>query len=420
MMITGQNAPSKDKYKHSPYYLKFAAVLVGLIALVYILNVVSDPLVSLLFAALFSILLHPICLRFEKWGVPRILSIVLSIVIFFIVLIGLAWLVVTQVSSFGDALPTFAGKAETFMESVIAWIEQNFAVSRNQQVSEGKKYLLNMLGESRNVMAQTVVAAGALLGTAVLVPLYVFFFLLYRDFFRQFVYKAFKDISNARLDHILNRIYEVIQNYMSGLVLVIGIVGILNTVGLWALGVDYAIFFGFLAAFLILIPYIGIFIGSLLPAFYSLVTMDNPWISLGVIGVMSLVQFLEGNFITPNIIGSKVSINPLAAIIMLLLGGKLWGLAGLILALPMTAILKVILDSNPDLEPIGYLLGEPEKELKEERSRTVRREFQEDRGPRKKPYRNKRRKPAQAKNEAAGTEGSASPKAENPKSKPEA
>lgn len=392
-MITQPSGSGNDKYKHSPYYLKFASVLVGLIALVYILDVLSDPLLSLLFAALFSVLLHPICDRFEKWRIPRILSIVLSIVIFFAVLFGLVWLVVIQVSSFGDAIPTFTSKAEAFIESLIAWIEQNFAVSRTQQVSEAKKYLLNMLGESRNIMAQTVVSAGGLLGAAVLVPLYVFFFLLYRDFFRQFIYKAFSGVSNTRLDRILGRIYEVIQSYMSGLLLVIGIVGVLNTVGLWALGVDYAVFFGFLAAFLILIPYVGIFIGSILPAFYSLITMDSPWVSVGVIGVMSLVQFLEGNFITPNIVGSKVSINPLAAIVMLLLGGKLWGLAGLILALPITAIVKVILDSNPDLEPFGYLLGEPQKELKEERTRIARQEHTEEvRVHKKRRYSNKRRK----------------------------
>lgn len=418
-MTTTQTGSGNNKYNQYPYYLKFASVLVGLIAFVYILTVLSDPLVALLFSALFSILLHPLCSRFEKWRIPRILSIVLSIIIFFAVLAGLGWLVIIQVSSFGDALPNFATKAETFIETIIAWIEQNFAVSRNQQVSEGKKYLLSMLGESRNVMAQTVVSAGGLLGTAALVPLYVFFFLLYRDFFRQFIYKAFKGISNTRLDRILDKIYDVIQSYMSGLVLVIGIVGILNTIGLWALGVEYAVFFGFLAAFLILIPYIGIFIGSLLPAIYHLISNDTPWVSLGIIGVMSFVQFLEGNFITPNIVGSKVSINPLSAIVMLLLGGKMWGLAGLILALPVTAIAKVILDSNPDLEPFGYLLGEPEKELKEEQNRIAQREHTEEaRVQKKRRYGNKRRKPGPPK--ADQTENGGVQKQDAPKKSPEA
>lgn len=405
-MNTNQAGPNTGKYKELPYYVKFASVLVSLIALVYILSVLSDPLLSLVFAALFSILLHPICDKLEKWGMHRIFAIVVSIIIFFAVLVGIGWLIVIQVTSFGDAIPTFTSKMETFIESLLGWIEQNFNVSRTQQVSEGKRYFLTLLGESRNMMAQVVVSVGGLLGTALLVPLYVFFFLLYRDFFRLFIYKAFKDVSNSRLDRILGRIYDVVQSYMSGLLLVIVIVGILNTIGLWILQVDYAVFFGFLAALLILIPYIGIFIGSILPAFYSLVTMDSPWVALGVIGVMSLVQFLEGNFITPNVVGSKVSINPLAAIIMLLLGGKLWGLAGLIVALPMTAILKVILDASPDLEPFGYLLGEPEKELKEEgvvpHFTDSNRESQVSHPPRKKRYPNRRKK------KPSGAEGGSS------------
>lgn len=412
-MSTNQTVSSTGKYKESPSHVKFASVLVGLIALVYILSKLSDPLLSLLFAALFSILLLPICERLEKWGMHRIVAIVISIILFFAVLAGFIWLIILQVSSFGDAIPPFVSKAETFIESVIAWIESNFDVSRNQQVSEAKKYLLSMLGESRNYMAQVVVSVGGLLGTAFLVPLYVFFFLLYRDFFRNFIYKAFKGVSNTRLDRILARIYEVVQSYMSGLLLVIIIVGILNTIGLWILGVDYAVFFGFLAAILIVIPYIGIFIGSILPAIYSLVTMDSPWISLGVIGVMSLVQFLEGNFITPNVVGSKVSINPLAAIIMLLLGGKLWGLAGLIVALPLTAIIKVILDSSPALEPYGYLLGEPDKELKEELGKAGLVEPTKDRsGPpqKRRRYSNRKRRPA-------AKDGEVTPKP-SPKSSP--
>jgi predicted PurR-regulated permease PerM len=81
-----------------------------------------------------------------------------------------------------------------------------------------------------------------------------------------------------------------------------------------------------------------------------------------VAAVFAFVQFLEGNFITPNIVGSKVGVNPLAAIVALILGGMIWGVAGMILSIPFTAILKVIFDHVPGLEPIGFLLGEPPKE----------------------------------------------------------
>lgn len=348
--------------------MKSAAVLISLIAGVYILYVLRETLIPLAYSVLFSILLYPVCDRLERWKFPRVLAITLSIMLFIVVIAVLVYLVSMQIAGFADELPRITEKAEVLLEQTLTMGERYLSISRTEQVSEAKMYLVKMLGESRQMLLSTLVATTGTLTTATLVPLYVFFFLLYRDFFRRFVHKAFHTIPKGTLDKILNKIYDVIQSYLAGLMLVIGIVGVLNTIGLLLLGIDYAVFFGFLAAFLILIPYIGILIGSIFPALMSIITEDSPWYALGVVGIMGFVQFLEGNFITPNIVGSKVSVNPLAAIVMLLLGGQLWGLSGLILALPITAILKVIMDSSPSLEPIGFLLGEPGKEVAEEKS----------------------------------------------------
>ncbi|HEV7347444.1 AI-2E family transporter [Telluribacter sp.] len=385
-----------------PAYLKIASILVALLAGVYILFVLRETLIPLAFSVLFAILLHPLCLRFERWRIPRVLAILISLLIFIVVLAGLIYLASIQIAGFADEIPRITQKAESLLEQLLTMGERYFNVSRTQQVTEGKRYFLNALGESRTMLLNTIVSTTGTLTTAILVPLYVFFFLLYRDFFRRFLHKAFKRVPDNRLDQILQKIYVVIRSYLAGLVLVIGIVGILNTIGLLLLGIDNAIFFGFLAAFLILIPYVGILIGSILPALMSIVTEDSPIYALGVIGVMAFVQFLEGNFITPNIVGSKVSINPLAAIVALFLGGQLWGLSGLILALPLTAITKVILDSNPSLEPYGYLLGEPEQEVAEEKAKEVGRPDREEPPKRRRPPRHRNRnKPAS--NQPEGT-----------------
>ncbi|SEN51011.1 protein of unknown function DUF20 [bacterium A37T11] len=140
-----------------------------------------------------------------------------------------------------------------------------------------------------------------------------------------------------------------------------GIVAILNTIGLFILGVQYAWFFGTLASLLMLLPYIGIAIGSILPALFAIATKDSYWYAIGVVGWFQVVQFLEGNVITPNIVGGKVSINPLMAIIAIFLGGMLFGLAGLILALPIMAVIKVLFDAIPSMKAFGFLIGEPEK-----------------------------------------------------------
>jgi predicted PurR-regulated permease PerM len=390
MNSTLRPLPNKDS--ETPVYLKIASSLVALIATVYILYVLRETIIPLAFSILLAILLHPVCAWLEVRKVPRIGAILLSILALFTVIVILVYVVSMQIGSFTEELPRITEKAEAILDETLTMGERYLNISRTQQVSEAKKYLINALSEGRAVLLNTLVTTTGAISTFVLIPLYIFFFLLYRDFFRMFVHKAIRSVPNEELNALLKKIYEVIQSYLSGLFLVILIVGVLNSIGLLILGVPHAIFFGFLAGFLILIPYIGILIGSILPALLSIVTMDSPWYALGVIGVMSFVQFLEGNFITPHIVGSKVSVNPLAAIVALFLGGQLWGLSGLILALPVTAILKVIMDTVPSLEPYGFLLGEPVHEVAEEKADLAReqaavKEFK------KKPYRRHRNRP---------------------------
>lgn len=393
MKLNLRSDQNKDKQR-DPYYYKLASILVALIAGVYILSTLQETIIPLAFSVLLAILLHPLCSWLERRKIPRIGAILLSIFGLVVVLAGLVTLVSMQIGGLAEELPRISKKTDAFIDQGLTMGEQYLNISRSEQVSQVKKYLITALSEGKTVILNTLLSTTGAISTFILIPLYVFFFLLYRDFFRRFVHKAFHRIEKVKLDGLLKKIYEVIRSYLSGLFLVILIVGVLNSVGLLILGIPHAIFFGFLAGFLILIPYIGILIGSVLPALLSLVTMDSPWYAVGVIGVMSFVQFLEGNFITPNIVGSKVSVNPLAAIVALFLGGQLWGLSGLILALPITAILKVIMDAIPSMEPYGFLLGEPEHEIKEEIA--IEKEREEQRPPRRKPrYRKPRNRPAE-------------------------
>lgn len=395
-----RSQPNKDK-QSLPYYFKLASILVAMIAVVTILYTLRETIIPLAFSVLLAILLHPVCSWLERHKIPRIGAIVLSIFALFIVLAGLITLVSLQVGSFGDELPRISQKADVFIDQGLTMGEKYLNISRTEQVSQLKKYLITSLSEGKTFFLNTLLTTTGAISTFILLPLYVFFFLLYRDFFRRFVHKAFHRTDNVLLDNLLKKIYGVIRSYLSGLFLVILIVGVLNSIGLLILGIPHAIFFGFLAGFLILIPYIGILIGSVLPALLSLVTMDSAWYSVGVIGIMAFVQFLEGNFITPNIVGSKVSVNPMAAIVALFLGGQLWGIAGLILALPITAILKVILDTIPSMEPYGFLLGEPVHEIREEQE--IKNEENQNKIY-KKPYRKYKNKPRKKPENVGGGE----------------
>ncbi|KAB7731612.1 AI-2E family transporter [Rudanella paleaurantiibacter] len=343
-----------------PPYARLTCILISLVIIVYGLSVLQETLVPLVFAVMFSAILFPLCRRLEQWGVPRVGAILICITLALAILYGLFYLISIQIGNFTQEGPRLLKRANQILDQLQRYADTH-NIDRRRVVAEVRKYLNSSLENAGTVLTSTLLATTNTLSTIALLPLFIFFFLLYRDFFKSFFYKIFGHTRKTKVDVVFSQIYTVVKDYLVGLVLVIIIVGILNTVGLLILGVDYAVFFGFFGAFMILIPYVGIAIGSVLPALFTLGTHPNPLVALGVVGVFLFVQVLEGNFITPYIVGSKVSINPLAAIIVLILWGQLWGLPGLILALPLTAILKVLFDAVDDLKPYGFLLGEAEK-----------------------------------------------------------
>jgi predicted PurR-regulated permease PerM len=337
---------------------KFAYSLVTIICLVFILHTLQGILVPIVFAVLFSLLLLPLCKRLERIGIPRILAIIVCIILVISCIIGLLLLVINQFTIFGQELPQYSHKLEQIVTESQLLIESTFKIKSSSLIEELKKLGIDALKNSGTYIKSFLSSTSSILANALIIPLYVFFMLLYRDFLKNFVFKLFPKSPKQKISNILYKIYEVTQGYLLGMLMVIGIVACLNTAGLFFLKVDYALFFGIFAAFLLLIPYVGIFIGAILPTLFALLTKDSAWYSVGVIAVFVGVQMLESNFITPYVVGSKVSINSLAAIVALLLGGQLWGMAGLVLALPITAIIKVIFDNIHPLKPYGYLLGD--------------------------------------------------------------
>lgn len=344
-----------------PLPIRLAGVLLSLFIIVYGLHLLAGLLIPLVFAILFSVLLFPLAHRFEQWRFPRILASLVCLILLLAFIVGLFYAVSIQISSFSEVIPKLTQRAQQYVGQLQTLAANLFHIDQQQQSAQVQKLLKQALAEGGAVLSSTLLATTSALANVFLVLLFTFFFLLYRDFFRSFFYKAFAETKPTVIDTVLQRIYTVVKDYLAGLVLVILIVGSLMTAGLFLLGVDYAVFFGFFGACLVLIPYFGISLGSLLPAAYTLVTQDNPLRALAVIGLFLGVQMLEGNFITPNVVGSKVSINPLAAIVVLILWENIWGLPGLILALPLTAILKVVFDAVDGLKPYGFLIGEAEQ-----------------------------------------------------------
>ena len=338
--------------------IHYIFLLIGTSLLVFVLHKLHGLLLPLFFAALLATLLLPLVRRFERWGWPSILAITATLLLMIITIAGLIMLFGYQLLELRTELPLLREKLLVLFEQAQQWANVRFGtdvMSRQELVEKFMKAFKKSAGAYVGLTLSTGVGV---LSTLTLVPIYIFCFLYYRDHIRQFMFRFIAPDRRTTVLHMMDNIQSVVQAYITGLLTVIAIVSAMNAVGLLLLGVKFALFFAIFASVLAVIPYIGIMVGATVPALVTLVETGSVAQAAAVVAVFMTVQFLEGNFITPMVTGSKVSINPMAAIIALILGGELWGTAGMILSIPLVAVLKVVLDANKSLEPWGFLLGD--------------------------------------------------------------
>jgi predicted PurR-regulated permease PerM len=316
-----------------------------------------DIVIPIAFAVLLSVVMLPLVKRIERrtgttWAV--IIVLLTSMIVFWF----LGWLLVKQIISLSNDLPNLESRMDSFVQQTSQTIKDRFDISTGEQ----NKMIQDFLKSVSTYVGDILLSTSNTLSTVIQIPIYIFLFLIYRSKFKTFFLSI---VPNDNEELLWKKDVEnVIQGYISGLLLVTLIVATLNTIGLLVLGIPHAIFFGVLSGILTVIPYVGIFIGALLPVLMALITKDSAWYALGVVIVFTVVQFMEGNFITPRITGSKVSINALAAIVALLIGGKMLGIAGMILAVPSIGVLKIVLSYSEHLKPFVILLGDDQPKEK--------------------------------------------------------
>lgn len=349
--------------QNPPYSVRLASVLISIALVIGGLYWMQDLLILVAFAMIMAMVLLPICRWLEQRGLPRSISIAVCLIITVAILIGIVFLLVFQLIEFANDWPLFIKKAETWVSGLQSFLSRNLNISRKKQMLELSNQTIGLLKNSGTILSTTFSTLMHSVTTMILIPIFMFFFLYYRTFFADFLSKVFPSANEETLRGIMMKTGEVVQDYLVGLLVVMFVVAFANGVGFWWIGVDYPIFFGILTGLLLIIPYIGIWVGASLPIILSLATL-SPSHALAVVAWVAAVQFIEANFVTPLVIGSKVSINPMVAMLALLGGELLWGIPGLILAIPFTAIIKVIFDHVPAMQPYGFLLGEAPKRPK--------------------------------------------------------
>ncbi len=347
-----------------PRIALYTCVLAFIVLLFLILDELSFYLVPAAFGALLAMLLLPLNRRLERNGCNRIIAISISLILVLAAFFLLGWLFTSQIMNFANDLPAIHDELRTRYSEIQQFIASEFGVSVEKQVkfmSDESDALIKGAGALGTIF---IFSAGVMFAGFALIIVHIFLFLLYRVRIKKFFLLVLPDTGQAKAENIIEEIATVTRKYLTGVVTVMAILSVLNSIGLFALGIPNAIFFGILAAVLNVVPYVGVWIGSALPIFMAIISKDGMFYPVGVIGVFIVTQFIDNHFLTPRITGSQVQLNALAAIGIIILGNMVWGIGGMILFVPMAGMLKIVFDNIEPLKPFGYLIGDdaPHKE----------------------------------------------------------
>jgi len=342
--------------KKYPFYVRVTIILFGLILFSYALANLRDILIPFSFALFLAVLLNPLTERLMGWRVPRVPAIMIALLVATVVIGGVWYFLATQMMHFTSQLPALQRK----MAQLLSRLQQELAhkiplEKQNQYISEAKAGIKPLIGRTLGSVFGT-------LTTAFLLPVYTFLLLYYKNLILNFLYEIFAKANEEEVRAVLRQTRGAIQSYMFGLLIEASIVAALNTLALFILGVPYAVLLGVLGAVLNVLPFIGGILSTLLPVIVATIVKDGWSTQIWVCISYIVIQFTDNHFLIPYIVSAKVRINALISIIVVLLGGAVWGLSGMFLSIPFIGVLKIIFDRIPEMKAWGRLLGDNQAE----------------------------------------------------------
>ncbi len=349
------------------------ATVFGLIAILILAKTILIPIAFALFMAF---ILYPLAKKFEKLGMNKVFAAFLSILMVILIIGGGIYLFSTQLIELSKELSNFQDRIIQAFADVTLYINKNVNIISNLEKNELsdkiKEWITQSSGAlvSKTFTTSTTLIAG-LFGTIV----FTFLFLIYRDGFTQAFMRFSPEDKRERVFKMFKSVQQVGQKYLSGMILLIIIIGLANSIGLWIIGIDNPFLFGFLGAILAIVPYVGTALGAIIPILYAFVSYDSLWPVAAVAVLFWAVQLISDNLLSPRIVGGSLQINALASILSLIIGALVWGVAGMILFLPFTAMLKVIFEEFEELKPIALLIGDQNSKEYNSDVKSIRKRF---------------------------------------------
>ncbi len=317
-------------------------------------------LIPVFFAGMLAMLMAPVCRKLDSWGLNRALSSLCCILILVIVLAGIGFIISTQFATFAENISQIQSKAKELLEQAQSYIQEQSGMTPEKLEAVVKEEAEKTSQSGGGSMAVKIIGGITSTLASMVLTLVITFLMIYnKEQFESFFLRLYKDKDTEKVKTVVNKITLVSQKYLTGRAMSILIIATLYSIGLLIVGIKNAVLLAGIAALLTVIPYVGTVLGGMFPVVMALLTEDTQT-ALWAAVVMIVIQAMDNYFIEPNVVGGEVNLNALWSILSILLGGMIWGVAGMVIFLPLFGIIKIICDHVESLNPIGYLLGEPE------------------------------------------------------------
>lgn len=314
-------------------------------------------LMPLVIGGILATLFLPFCTWMEQKRLPKGIAVVFSF-------LGLLLIVFTLISLLSWRLVALTNDITTLKQrsiETIARTQEYIFIHLGISLDDQMEILKAEHPSYSSIMQLLAGSISSFFTNLILVLVYFLFLLFYRSHIKAFFLKLTATPQQGEVEQIIHNATNVSQQYLLGLSKMIVCLWVMYGIGFSALGVQDAIFFAILCGLLEIVPFVGNITGTTLTVLVTALHGGSPTMLGGIIITYAIVQLIQGWVLEPLILGPQVKINPLFTIIALVLGELLWGIPGIILAIPVVAILKIICDSVETLKPYGFLIGEIEK-----------------------------------------------------------
>ncbi len=340
-----------------PPYARYVIILLGFVTVFFILFIGKTIIIPIFIALLFSLLMLPFSNWLESKGISRGMAAFISIMVVLFLFTGMGYFFFTQIRELAQDADKIQQEVISFRRSIQYYFEDNVGIEKREQEQIIEKAQENSDG---SFIQKIMGMASSLFIASILLPMSMYFMMAYRSHYKEFLFKLYDEEKHDNIKRIFRGEKSIIVKYITGIFTVVVILSICNTIALTLFGLKHAVLFGILAALLNIIPLIGTIVGSLLPVLFALIMQDSIWYAVGIALYFWGIQILESSIITPNVVGNSVKANPYAIILAIFIGGEVWGAAGMVLFIPLLALIKVFCRLVEPLQAYGFLLTDPD------------------------------------------------------------